>query len=218
MWKIDAGALIEIEHVDHRLNAFQLHFQTQPVEVTIARFHDREMHVRRAVIAAHAARELVADGDAATANQIRTIDRNRSLLQPGRGHQRLPGRARRILSLNRPINQRLVRIVQQALIFSAAGFGRDSLRKDIRIESRRRSQRKNLAVVRIHGDDHATAFWRFAQLILGGLLKITIDGRHDVLARLRFDPLNFALNVAAAVNDYLAIAIAPAQVLIIDGL
>ena len=92
------------------------------------------MHVGRAVIAAHATRELVSNRNAAAANEIGIRQCDRTLLQAGRGHQRLPGRARWITSLDRAIQQRTIRIVQKLLIFGAPFFAGDALREQIRIE------------------------------------------------------------------------------------
>src|SRR5205807_4202255 len=131
---------------------------------------------------------------------------------------RLPGRSRRIASLNRAIDEWLVGIVQQRLVLGPALFSRDALREEIRIEGRGRSQGKNLAVVRIHRNDHAATLRRFAQLVLSGLLQIKIDSSHDVLTRLRLDPLNFVLNMATTIDDYFPVTIPTAQVFVIDSL
>src|SRR6266700_2693625 len=104
MRQVYSRLLIQIELISHFLNAFEPHFQTQVIEIAIARFHDRDMHVGRAMIAAHAAREFVADRDAASAHQIGVSDGYGSLLQSGSCHERLPGRAWRIPSLNGPID------------------------------------------------------------------------------------------------------------------
>ena len=44
--------VISTEHVNHRLNAFQLHLQAQMIEVAVARFLDSDMNIRRAMITA----------------------------------------------------------------------------------------------------------------------------------------------------------------------
>src|SRR5437016_9747574 len=89
----------------------------------------------------------------------------------------------------------MIRIVQQLLIFRAAFFRRDALREEIWIECWRGRQRENFAVVRIHGDDYATALRRLAQLIFGSLLQIEIDRRDDILAGLLLNAFDFILNV-----------------------
>ncbi len=55
-------------------------------------------------VVSHAARELVADSDAAAANEIRVVERDRALLQPGNCHRNFPGRTRRIPTLNGAID------------------------------------------------------------------------------------------------------------------
>src|SRR6266516_4215098 len=70
MWEIDARAFVEIELLSHLLDTFEFHLQAETIEVSVAGFHDRKMQVGRAVIATHAAGELVADGYTATADQV----------------------------------------------------------------------------------------------------------------------------------------------------
>ncbi len=177
-----------------------------------------KMHIGCSVITAHAAGELVADSNPTAADQVRAINRDCTLLQSRRSHQRLPGRSRGIFPLDCPIDQRLVRIVQQLLVLGPAFFGSDPLREEIGIKRGSRSHGQNFTVVGIHGNDHTPSLWGFAQLVFSGLLQIKIDGSHNVLARLRLDPFNFVLNMAATINDYFPEAVSAAQVFVIDGL
>ena len=70
MRQVDPGPLVEIEFIHHRLNAFELHLQTEAIEVTVARMLNGKVHVRGSVIAAHAASEFVADGDSSATDQV----------------------------------------------------------------------------------------------------------------------------------------------------
>src|SRR2546423_9170666 len=108
MRKVDACSFVQVEFANHCLNSFELHFQTQSIKVAVARMLNCEMHIRRAMVAAHAAREFVAYGDATAADEIRIGNGYRALLQPGRGHQWLPRRTRRITSLDSTIKQWVV--------------------------------------------------------------------------------------------------------------
>src|SRR6266550_2949289 len=78
--KIDACPFVKIELFYHFLDAFELHLESETIEIAIAGFHDRNVHVGHAVIATHAACELVADRDASTAHQIRMLDGDSPLL------------------------------------------------------------------------------------------------------------------------------------------
>src|SRR6185437_2767915 len=104
---------------------------------------------------------------------------------------------------------------QQLLIFGATFLGGNALRKKIRIESGRGSEGENLSVVRIHRDDYASALRRLAELILGRQLKIAVDREHDVLTRLWFNPIEFTLNVSAAVHHHATKTITAAQSFIV---
>src|SRR5256885_8958373 len=101
---------------------------------------DGRFDIRRAVVA-HATRKLVADLDATTANEIRVLKRYGALLQAGNCHRDLPCRSRRIAALNRAIEQRRFRIIQERQVFRASFFSRDSLRKEIWIEGGVRRKR-----------------------------------------------------------------------------
>ena len=91
MRQVYTGAFVQFEFINHLLDAFELHFQTEPIKVAVARFHDGRMDVRRAVVTAHAAGELVTNSDASATHEIRMINRNGALLKSGCGHQRFPG-------------------------------------------------------------------------------------------------------------------------------
>ena len=49
-------------------------------------------------------------------------------------------------------------------------------------------------------------------------MQVGINRGHEVLSRLRLDPLDLALNVAATIHDHFPIAVAPAQVLVVNFL
>ena len=53
-------------------------------------------------------------------------------------------------------------------------------------------------------------------MLLSDLLQIQIDRRHHVLARLRFDSFDLALNVAATVDNNFAIAVFAAQIIVVN--
>ena len=53
-------------------------------------------------------------------------------------------------------------------------------------------------------------------MFFGGLLKIGINGGYNILTGLGLDPLDFGLNVSAAVNDDFPITVTTSQVLVID--
>ena len=54
------------------------------------------------------------------------------------------------------------------------------------------------------------------EMFFGGLLKIGINGDYNILTGLGLDPLDFGLNVSAAVNDDFPITVTTSQVLVID--
>ena len=68
--EINPRPLVEIEHLHHLLHAFELHLEAETIEVGIAGDTNGRVDVGRAVIAAHAARELVADGNPAAADKV----------------------------------------------------------------------------------------------------------------------------------------------------
>ena len=144
-------------------------------------------------------------------------DGDRALLQTRDRHRHFPRRAGRIAATDRAVVERLLRIAQQRGIFGAAFFRVDALREEVRIKGRVRSHRKDFAVVRIHRHDHAAPRRRVAQLFFGRLLQVEINRRHDVLAGLRRHALDLFLNPPARINDHFAVAVAPAQDVVIDG-
>src|SRR6185369_14784654 len=95
----------QIKLVNHRDDAVDAHLQTETIEVTVARMDDRGLDVGSAVVA-HAARELIADLNSATADEVRVLERDCALLETGDRHRDLPGRTRRITALNRTVQQR----------------------------------------------------------------------------------------------------------------
>src|SRR6266550_8273270 len=66
--KIDACPFVKIELFYHFLDAFELHLQSETIEIAVTRFHDCDMHIGRTVIPTHAASELVTDRDASAAH------------------------------------------------------------------------------------------------------------------------------------------------------
>src|SRR5882724_5705521 len=108
--QINSGAAVEIKFINHRLNSLDAHFQSQSVEVTVARLGNGRLDIRRSMVA-HAPSKLVSDCDAATANEVRVVNRDRALLQSCYRHWNLPGRARWVTALYRAVQQRRLRII-----------------------------------------------------------------------------------------------------------
>jgi len=89
-WRqVNSSSFVQIETLRPLLDQPRVSSSGQAIEVTVAKPHDREMHIRRAVSCAHAAGELIADGDP-RAYQIRLIDVIAPCCRQS-GHQRLPG-------------------------------------------------------------------------------------------------------------------------------
>src|SRR4030095_4039176 len=83
----------------------------------------------------------------------------------------LKHRARRILSLRRPVVQRKMRIGAQGPPRSGRGTGDEG----VRIKGRLARQSENLAVTRVEGHNGAAVIFEEA---LGELLELEIKGQH----------------------------------------
>ncbi len=66
MREIDACWFIELEFLNHLHDSGQAHLQPQPVEISVAGFHDCRMQIGLAVMA-HATSKLVSDLNATAA-------------------------------------------------------------------------------------------------------------------------------------------------------
>src|SRR5687768_12858228 len=145
-------------------------------------------------MAAHAASEFVAYLDTAAADHVRILDRDNVLLQGGNGFGYLPSRARRVASLDRPVVKRPLFILPVGRDYLSPLRRLAALYEDVRVERRQGRHHEDLAVVRVHRDDRSAFGRRFRKFLLGGELKVEVDGRDEVLARLRLDDTYLALN------------------------
>src|SRR5262249_19162993 len=135
--------------------------------------------------------------------------RERSFLQPGRSEHHLEDRARRVLALDRAVEQREVRILHDAQPRVAV----DGAGEAVDLEGGRRDHREDVAVARIHHDDRA----RFAfHEPLGASLYAAIHGRaarrpgmgpgglhepHGPAHRVHLDPLAAILTAQELVEE-----------------
>ena len=95
---------------------------------------------------------------------------------PGHGRDRLPGAAR-VIGIHGPAEQWLLGVGEQRVVLLLGG---DELGEEVRIEGGFAGQSQDRARVGVHGDDGAAGF--ISQRLLGGLLKVEIEGEGEVLA------------------------------------
>src|ERR1041385_301868 len=124
--QVDAGAFVQIKFIDHLDDAVDAHLQTETIKIAVAGMNDRSLDIGSAVVA-HATRKFVPDLNATAANQVGVLERDRALLKSRNGHRNLPGRARRITTLDRTVEQRRLRIVQEFGVLRSTFFARDAL-------------------------------------------------------------------------------------------
>src|SRR5262249_49604738 len=77
--------------------------------------------------------------------------RDQTFFQRGRGHDHLEGRTRRILTLDRPIAQRMDRILDQTVPL----FCLDAASKDIRIKHRMARHSQDITSANVKDDDRS---------------------------------------------------------------
>src|SRR5919108_2552485 len=115
---------------------------------------------------------------------VRAIRRcERLFLQARGGHDDLEDGARRVLTLDRPVQHREFRVLHHA----QPGLAVDGPGKAIDLERRRRDHGQHVAIARIH--DHPRAGVALHRL-LGRLLDASIDGGDDLRARMRLRRLD----------------------------
>src|SRR5690606_40424779 len=142
-------------------------------------------------------------------------DRDHALLQPGDRFRYLPRRTRRIAPLYRAVKERplFVLPIGSDLFSAFARFA--ALHKNIRVKGRQRRHREYFAVVRVERNDGSALRRRRAKFLFGRDLHVQVDGRDKVLARLRFDAVDLALDAAAAIDDHLSIAGFAAKIFVV---
>ena len=98
------------------------------------------------------------------------------VFQPRHRHQRFDRRARRVLALQRAVEQRLGGVVVERLV----GLEADAIDEQVRVESWLGHQRQHFATARLDRDDGTFAV---AQCRLGGHLQLRVHGQIKALAR-----------------------------------
>ena len=152
------------------------------------------------------AEDAAAEGELALAvDPVR--GREGALLQPGRREHHLEDGARRILALDRPVEQREVRVLHHAQPRVAI----DGAGEAIDLERGRGDHGQHVAVARVHHHDGA----RLAvHQLLGDLLHAAVDRRHHLRARIRLGGLHESYGPAHRVHLDALAAVLAAQELV----
>ena len=106
----------------------------------------------------------------------RELGRALLVLERGERHERLDGRARRVLAAQRPVVERLVgRVVERVPVLRV-----DAVDEEVRVEAGLGHQRQHLARLRVDRDQRAAIV---LERLLGDLLQLEVERDHEVVAR-----------------------------------
>ena len=172
--QVDAGFLAKSQSRGVFCDAVDAEFFRQRVEENIAGLVDRFFETHRSVAAFHpTAKTAAIEFSAPDAVHVKVL-RN-PLLPSGNRHDDFESGTRRQLRLNRFVQQRLVRIVDQ-LVPLVAG---NADGKIIGVEGGTAHHGQNFAGVRVHGDHCSILAFHG---LLGGNLEIDIEGQLKLLS------------------------------------
>src|SRR5438034_979383 len=173
---VDAGRLAKAERSHERGHAVDPDLVGEAVEVDIARARDGIVEIDRAVMLVvvftvdeGAARQMERAGAVAVRQRVHHV-----IGEPGECDHRLHGRARRIGSAQRAVEQRAVDVVLQGAVLArgnaAAEYGR--------IEARQADERDHVAVVRIERHDRTAMP---GERGFRGALHLEVDRQQQIL-------------------------------------
>ena len=132
-------------------------------------------------------------------------------IQPGDGHHRLDGRARRVEAAQRTVEQRPVDGITQFGVLRRA----DAVDEQVGVEARVADHRQHLAGVRVQRHHGAAAI---AQGLLGGDLQVHVQAQHDVLPGHRRNLLQHPHDAALGVGFHFLVAYMTMQLRFIEVL
>src|SRR5215467_9958417 len=212
-WEVYSGFVAHAELADPLVNFVYSQFESQPVEVPIARVHDGGVHIRRTVIT-HAVYEAVPDLDAASACELGVFGSDCTLFHACRGHHQLPCRPCRVFPLNGLVEEGMIGIGDHIDDFVAVLGRYDVGGKNVGVKAGLGDHSQDLAVLRVlrHGD---SGLVRVIELVLGRFLHVQVDSEHDILSLNRGYLVEVSNGAAAAVNDDAFLAVLAPQYLIV---